>query len=134
MKDFQGNLDYNFTFLIELPVKGLKRGLLLALQEDPRGVAARNAYHDYLLEQDRPQSAQNVLSGYTSGLLSRPGPYNTTTVDASMARVLAGPTGLFVERELQRQKEEMFRRGPGQIQNETQSRPGYAYSYGPMDE
>ncbi len=48
-------------FLYELLMEREERGFLQAVQKDPTDLATRAAYHDFLLDKGRPQSAELIL-------------------------------------------------------------------------
>jgi hypothetical protein len=57
----------NDEFTLEMLASPTERGLLNALWKDPYAQAARDAYHDYLCEQERQTTAAAVRDGYTPG-------------------------------------------------------------------
>ncbi len=59
-----------FVFLLELLIRdNNEKGLLQSLIQNPLDEATRNAYVDYLLDNDRPQSAELVRKGsFTPGV------------------------------------------------------------------
>lgn len=55
------------TFIKELP-DDAERGLLLTLYDNPLDKAARDAYHDWLIEKGRNKTAKSIKKGWTPGV------------------------------------------------------------------